>query len=81
MCFNAREGMWSTSRDFKLSSAHTTGNPPARPPGPTKDVTLDNHTQIKSYLETMGWNTETGHPTSEALKSLGLSWVEQYMGS
>ena len=77
MCFNAREGI-QNMRDFKLSPRNE-GRPPLAA-GPNAGITVENDTQIKSYLATMGWNTETGYPTADALSGLGLDWLVEMMG-
>ncbi len=72
-CFNIREG-WTRADDhpperfFKM--AHTKG--------PAKGVTLkeDGYQQLLSgYYEARGWYKETGIPTDETLKKLGMDFV------
>jgi len=72
-CFNIREG-WTRADDhpperfFKM--AHTKG--------PAKGVTLkeDGFQQLLSgYYEARGWDKETGIPTDETLKKLGMEFV------
>ena len=69
--FNLREGV--NALDTKVP-ARMLGKPPL-PSGPTKDVTVDSETQIKEYLEAMGWDPATGKPTKETLEALGLDFV------
>ena len=69
--FNLREGLRNI--DFKVPG-RVLGNPPL-PSGPTANVTVDNDTQVRDYLEAMGWDPQTGIPTSEALERLGLDFV------
>jgi aldehyde:ferredoxin oxidoreductase len=72
-CFNIREG-WTRADDhpperfFKI--AHTKG--------PAKGVTLkeDGFQKVLSgYYEARGWDSETGIPTDETLKNLGMDFV------
>jgi aldehyde:ferredoxin oxidoreductase len=72
-CFNIREG-WTRADDhpperfFKM--AHTKG--------PAKGVTLkeDGFQKLLSgYYEARGWDKETGIPTDESLKKLGMDFV------
>jgi aldehyde:ferredoxin oxidoreductase len=72
-CFNIREGATRADdhppeRFFKES--HTKG--------PAKGVTLDEkgyQTLLSGYYEARGWDKETGIPTDENLKSLGLDFA------
>lgn len=72
-CYNIREGATRTDdhppeRFFK--QAHTRG--------PNKGVTLkeDGYQKLLSgYYESRGWDKETGIPTDETLKRLGLDFV------
>ncbi len=50
------------------------GSPPL-PDGPLAGVTVDVDTQVREYLEAMGWDTETGVPKRETLRDLGLDFV------
>ena len=43
--------------------------------GPLAGVTIDLDTQVKDYLEAMGWDTETGVPTKETLQNVDLDFV------
>ncbi|MFW9987281.1 MAG: aldehyde ferredoxin oxidoreductase family protein [Candidatus Odinarchaeota archaeon] len=72
-CFNIREG-WTRDDDHPperfFKEAHTRG--------PTKGVTLKEdgyQTLLSGYYEARGWDTKTGIPTDETLKSLGLDFV------
>lgn len=72
-CFNIREGASRADdhppeRFFK--EAHTKG--------PAKGVTLDEkgyQKVLSGYYEARGWDKETGIPTDETLKDLGLDFV------
>ena len=71
MAFNIREGVRNI--DFKLPG-RMIGSPPLQA-GPLEGVTVDVDTQVREYLEAMGWDTETGVPTKETLLELGLDFV------
>jgi aldehyde:ferredoxin oxidoreductase len=72
-CFNIREG--ATRRDDHpperfFKEAHTRG--------PAKGYTLKEdgyQTLLSGYYEARGWDKETGIPTDETLKKLGLDYV------
>jgi aldehyde:ferredoxin oxidoreductase len=71
MAFNVREGF----RNIDLSlPGRTIGSPPLAS-GPLEGVTVDVDTQVREYLEAMGWDRETGVPTRETLDRLGLDFV------
>ncbi|MHA1472853.1 MAG: aldehyde ferredoxin oxidoreductase C-terminal domain-containing protein, partial [Promethearchaeota archaeon] len=72
-CFNIREG-WTRADDHPpekfFKEAHTKG--------PAKGVTLKEdgyQTLLSGYYEARGWDKETGIPTDEILKDLGLDYV------
>jgi len=72
-CFNIREG-WTRADDHPpekfFKDAHTRG--------PAKGVTLKEdgfQTLLSGYYEARGWDKETGIPTDETLKKLGLDFV------
>ncbi len=72
-CFNIREG-WTRADDHPperfFKQAHTKG--------PAKGFTLDEkgfQTILSGYYEARGWDKETGIPTDETLKDLGLDFV------
>jgi aldehyde:ferredoxin oxidoreductase len=72
-CFNIREG-WTRKDDHPpmrfFKEAHTQG--------PAKGVTLDEdgfQKLLSGYYQVRGWNTETGIPTKEKLRELGLDYV------
>ncbi len=72
-CFNIREG-WIRDHDHPperfFKESHTRG--------PAKGVTLKEdgyQTLLNGYYEARGWDTKTGIPTDETLKSLGLDFV------
>lgn len=72
-CFNIREG-WTRDDDHPperfFKEAHTKG--------PAKGVTLEEkgyQKLLSGYYEARGWDTETGIPTEDTLKDLGLDFV------
>jgi aldehyde:ferredoxin oxidoreductase len=67
--FNVREGL--RPADFKLPD-RLIGKPPLKE-GPTAGVTIDIDTLVKEYYEAMAWDTETGAPARERLRTLGLA--------
>ena len=72
IAFNHREGVRNVV-DYKLPK-RLEGDPPLQH-GPTAGRTVQIDAQIKDYLEAMGWDPETGVPTRETLKQLGLDFV------
>ena len=77
MGFNLREG--ARNVEFKIPPRIV--GEPALKAGPLADVTVDYETQIREYLEAMGWDTETGVPTAETLNRLGLGYVAEALQS
>jgi aldehyde:ferredoxin oxidoreductase len=71
MAFNIREGVRNI--DFALPG-RMIGSPPLES-GPLAGVTVDVQTQLREYLEVIGWDTRTGAPTKETLIRLGLDFV------
>jgi aldehyde:ferredoxin oxidoreductase len=71
MAFNVREGVRNV--DFEVPP-RMIGSPPLQS-GPLEGVTVDLDTQVREYLEAMGWDTETGVPEKETLVKLGLDFV------
>ena len=69
IAFNAREGY--NVADWKLPGRALIG----AGAGPTGEARVDNETQVREYLELMGWDTRTGRPTKEKLLELGLADV------
>ncbi len=69
--FNVREGVRSI--DFEVPD-RMIGSPPLAG-GPLQGVTVDIDTEVREYLQAMGWDTETGTPTKETLDKLGLDFV------
>jgi len=69
--FNIREGMRNV--DFEVPG-RMIGSPPLKS-GPLEGVTVDIDTQVREYLEAMGWDTETGVPKRETLLELGLDFA------
>ncbi len=73
IAFNLREGLRNI--DFKVPD-RVLGDPPLKS-GPTANITVDNDTQVRDYLEAMGWDPQTGIPTRATLERLGLDFVAQ----
>ncbi len=71
IAFNLREGIRNV--DLKVPG-RILGNPPL-PSGPVAGVTVDLDTQVREYLEAMGWDPLTGIPPRAALERVGLEWV------
>jgi len=71
MAFNVREGVRNV--DFKVPD-RMIGSPPLQS-GPLAGVTVDLDTQVREYLEAMGWDPESGIPKKETLERLGLDFV------
>jgi aldehyde:ferredoxin oxidoreductase len=71
--FNVREGVCNL--ELKIPK-RVVGEPPLKA-GPTADVTVDYRTEIREYLEAMGWDTETGAPTAATLRRLGLDYAAE----
>ncbi|MGQ9574155.1 MAG: aldehyde ferredoxin oxidoreductase family protein [Thermoguttaceae bacterium] len=71
IAFNLREGIRNI--DIPLPG-RIIGSPPLEA-GPLKGVTVDVDTQVREYLEAMGWDPKTGIPTKETLLDLGLDFV------
>ena len=72
-CFNIREG---ATRDDDHPPQRFFKEPHTK--GPTKGVTLDEkgyQKLLSGYYEARGWDKETGIPTDETLKDLGLDFV------
>ncbi|MDW8079361.1 MAG: aldehyde ferredoxin oxidoreductase family protein [Thermoguttaceae bacterium] len=71
IAFNLREGIRNV--DLKIPG-RIVGDPPLTK-GPVAGVTVDVDTQVREYLEAMGWDPVTGIPTPETLRRVGLEWV------
>ena len=71
MAFNIREGVRNI--DFALPG-RMIGSPPPES-GPLAGVTVDVETQLRDYLDVMGWDPRTGAPAKETLMKLGLDFV------
>lgn len=69
--FNLREGVRNV--DIEIPG-RVIGDPPLTD-GPVAGVTVDVDTQVKDYLEAMGWDATTGVPKKETLVGLGLDFV------
>ena len=50
------------------------GSPPLQA-GPLEGVSVDIDTQVREYLEVMGWDPQTGAPKKETLLGLGLDFA------
>ncbi len=66
--FNVREGVRPS--DSKLPS-RAIGNPPLTK-GPLKNISVDIEALEKELFKIMGWDRDTGGPTSETLKEMKL---------
>jgi aldehyde:ferredoxin oxidoreductase len=71
IAFNIREGVRNVDLDMP---GRMVGSPPLKA-GPLQGVTVDLDTQVRDYLEAMGWDAETGVPNKETLEGLGLDFV------
>lgn len=71
IAFNLREGLRNI--DFAVPG-RIIGRPPLQD-GPLAGVTVDLETQVRDYLEAMGWDTQTGVPKRETLAKLSLDFV------
>jgi aldehyde:ferredoxin oxidoreductase len=73
--FNLREGV--TAESVRLPS-RMIGRPP-QSEGPLAGVTIDVDNLAREYRQAMGWDADTGVPTPETLKKLGLAeLVKEY---
>ena len=70
-CFNLREGIGPL--DVKLPP-RAEGRPPLQS-GPLKGVTIDSDTEIKEFLQAMGWDLASGKPKKTTLIDLELKHV------
>jgi len=66
--FNVREGL--KAKDAAMHGRGW-GNPPMAA-GPHKGLTLDMPGLEKGFFEMIGWDRNTGGPTKEKMKELGL---------
>ncbi len=71
IAFNLRDGVRNI--DIPLPG-RVIGSPPLEA-GPLEGVTVDVDTQVRDYLEAVGWDTQTGVPTKETLQRLDLDFV------
>ncbi len=69
--FNLREGLSPVHYEMP---GRVIGNPP-KEAGPLKGITLDMDALVRSYLEAMGWDPDTGIPSQAKLQALGLNEV------
>lgn len=70
--FNLREGLNPLSHRIP---GRIVGEPP-QDEGPTEGVTVDYRTQIREYLELLGWDPGTTVPSADSLRALGLGELE-----
>ncbi len=71
IAFNLREGVRNI--DIPLPG-RIVGQPPLTE-GPLAGVTVDVDTQVRDFLEAMGWDPQTGVPRESTLRALGLDFV------
>lgn len=71
--FNVREGIIPA----KIKVPDRMIGVPPQTEGPLEGVTIDLRTQNEDYLKEMGWDPETGIPSSESLRRLGLEDVAE----
>jgi aldehyde:ferredoxin oxidoreductase len=71
IAFNLCEGFRNI--DIKMHG-RLIGDPPLDS-GPLAGVTIDLDTQVRDYLDAMGWDTETGVPAKQILDDLDLDFV------
>jgi aldehyde:ferredoxin oxidoreductase len=71
MAFNVREGLNPVAWQLP---GRVLGKPPLKD-GPTAGIQVDNDTQVREFLEEMGWDPRSGKPTREKLRQLGLDDV------
>lgn len=50
------------------------GDPPLKQ-GNVKEITVDLETQVREYLDAMGWDPQTTTPSGERLEELGLAYL------
>jgi aldehyde:ferredoxin oxidoreductase len=73
-CFNAREGM---SRKNDYLPPRFTEDP--LPDGPSRDQRIPREElehMLDDYYEIRGWDKQTGLPTRQKLRELGLEFVK-----
>mgnify|MGYP002818403754 FL=1 len=72
--FNAREGIDRTADKLPKKFFKT-----LQGDGPSSGIALDIEEIMQAqewYYEMSGWNTDSGNPTNDTLKRLGLEWIE-----
>ena len=74
--FNLREGV--TAGQVRLPD-RMTGRPP-QAQGPLAGVTVDVDNLAREFRAAMGWDAETGVPTADTLKDLGLTELVKRFG-
>ena len=74
--FNLREGV--TAGQVRLPD-RMTGRPP-QAQGPLAGVTVDVDNLAREFRTAMGWDAETGAPTADTLKDLGLAELVKRFG-
>jgi aldehyde:ferredoxin oxidoreductase len=72
-CFNLREGL--DPSEVKLPP-RMVGMPP-KDEGPLAGVTIDIDSLAYEYWKAMGWDPESGEPTQDRLKKLGLQQLKE----
>jgi aldehyde:ferredoxin oxidoreductase len=69
--FNLRDGFRNV--DIEMPGRVLKTPPPND--GPIAGVDIDLDTQVKDYLDAMGWDSDTGVPKKETLRDLDLDFV------
>ena len=75
--FNMREGLTAADDWLPARCFHPTSS------GPLRETAIDPEAlkeAIHTFYQMMGWQRETGVPTREKLKELGISWVVEKLG-
>jgi len=75
-CFNIREGIMAN--DITLP-ARMKGVPPMES-GPVAGITLDEQSLGREYRKAMGWDPESGAPSGETVRKLGLEGLLKEQG-
>jgi len=75
-CFTIREGIKAS--DVRLPS-RMKGFPPMDA-GPVAGITIDEQSLAREYRKAMGWDSESGQPTNDTLRRLGLETLVKKHG-
>jgi aldehyde:ferredoxin oxidoreductase len=75
-CFTLREGIKAS--DVKLPSRMKVS--PQKDAGPVAGVMIDEKSLAHEYRKAMGWDPESGQPTDDTLKRLGLEALVKKQG-